>query len=201
MLPLFALLHPPRHAMTLSILHPDDPRFTQAHFEARVAALTALAVIIHAVEAMLPGAGPLFKPGLANIVGLAALWLLGFRAALLVTVLRILIGSLILGTFMSPTFLLSASGGLAAMLAMGLMHRFGGRQGIFGPVGVSIVGAIAYICAQFPVAYLVLIQHMGLFYLLPLLLATSLATGVLNGVIAHFMLTRLNLVSPPREAR
>jgi heptaprenyl diphosphate synthase len=65
------------------------------------------------VEAAIPSPLPGVKPGLANIVTLVVLQRLGMRAAVWVSLLRVVAGSLILGTFLSPSFVLSLCGALA----------------------------------------------------------------------------------------
>ena len=77
---------------------------------------------------------------------LIALVFLGFRAALEVTLLRILLGSVLGGTFLSPTFFLSLAGGLASVGIMGLLYREG-RQ-VFSLVGISVVAAYAHTTAR-----------------------------------------------------
>ncbi|MDH5459307.1 MAG: Gx transporter family protein, partial [Nitrospinota bacterium] len=60
---------------------------------ATIALLVGLGVVLHRLEALLPLPTPWVKLGLANIMTLIALVFLGFRAAVEVTLLRILLGS------------------------------------------------------------------------------------------------------------
>ena len=76
----------------------------------RIAWLTALAITIHIAESALPSPLPGIKPGLANVVTIVALVQYGWGTAAWVALLRVLIGSLLIGTFLSPTFLLSLAG-------------------------------------------------------------------------------------------
>ncbi|MBI5251221.1 MAG: Gx transporter family protein [Desulfomonile tiedjei] len=154
---------------------------------ARLALLLALATVIHTAESLLPLTFVWFRFGFANIIGLSTLYLFGFQDALVVTLGRIFLGSLASGLFGSPAFLLSLSGGLFAILAMGFAHRFGNR--LFSEVGVSLMGAVAHNAAQLVVAYIVLIRNEGVFLLFPLLLATALGTGILNGLAARFFIS------------
>ena len=151
----------------------------------RIAWLTALAISIHIVEAGLPSPLPGIKPGLANVVTLAVLLDFGWRAAAWVTLLRVLCGSLLVGTFLTPTFLLSAGGAAASVLAMGLATRLPGRG--FGPIGYSLIGATAHMTGQFCIAYLLFIPHPALVRLLPILLTAALLFGAASGIIAHWM--------------
>jgi len=155
----------------------------------RIAWLAALATGIHALEATLPSPVPGLKPGLANIITVMVLLQFGWRTAAWVTALRVLAASLLLGTLLSPTFMLSASGATAAMLVLGLATRLPGAY--LGPVGLSLLAALAHMAAQFVVAYALFIPHQGLFNLLPPMMTVAVIFGVLNGIIAQRALNRL----------
>ncbi|MBI5450480.1 MAG: Gx transporter family protein [Gammaproteobacteria bacterium] len=154
----------------------------------RIAWLTGLAILIHMLESTLPSPLPGVKPGLANVITLIVLMMYGWSAACWVTLLRILVGSLLLGTFLSPTFLLSLSGALT-MLAAAATTRL--APAAFGPIGLSVLMAIAHIAGQFAVAYTLFIPHQGLFSLLPLLMTAAVAFGLINGLISQAVLRRL----------
>src|SRR3990170_5270477 len=112
----------------------------------RIAWLAALAITIHIAESVLPSPVPGIKPGLANVVTIIVLMLFGWSAAAWVALLRVLVGSLLLGTFLSPTFMLSLGGAVASMAVLGVAGRLPGRGA--GPVGYSGLGAVAHMGAQ-----------------------------------------------------
>lgn len=155
----------------------------------RIAWLTALAITIHIAESALPSPLPGVKPGLANVITIAALILFGWRIAAWVNLLRVLAGSLLIGTFLSPTFILSLSGALASTVTLILLSKLPG-QGC-SPIGYSIASAMAHMMAQFWVAYWLFIQHDGLFYLLPILMTAALGFGIVSGIIAIAILKKL----------
>jgi uncharacterized membrane protein len=159
----------------------------------RVALLLALATVIHTAEAFLPVTVVWFRFGFANIIGLATLYIFGFKEALIVTFGRIFLGSLLSGLFGSPAFLLSLAGGTCAIMAMGLAFRFGSR--VFSEIGISIIGAVAHNLGQLCVAYLVLIRNEGIFLLLPIMIVTSVGTGFLNGLAARFFIVHFKKVA------
>ena len=161
---------------------------------ARVALLLALATVIHTAEAFLPITVLWFRFGFANIIGLATLYLFGFRDALIVTLGRIFLGSLLSGLFLSPAFLLSLAGGTCAILVMGIVHRFGSRW--FSEIGVSIVGAVFHNTAQLCVAYLILIRNEGILLLLPLMILAATATGFIIGLAARFFIRHFRRLDP-----
>ncbi|RKZ63501.1 MAG: heptaprenyl diphosphate synthase [Candidatus Parabeggiatoa sp. nov. 3] len=152
----------------------------------RIAWFTALAITIHIAESALPSLLPGVKPGLANVITIAVLMLFGWRMAAYVSLLRVLAGSLLIGTFLSPTFILSLSGALASIATLALLSQLPG-QGC-GPLGYSIAASMTHTLAQFWVAYWLFIQHEGLFYLLPILMTAALLFGIVNGLIVFAML-------------
>lgn len=149
----------------------------------------AAAVAAHILEAAIPGPGPWFKMGLANIFTLVAFFHLGFRAAAMVSIIRVLAGSLALGTFLSPTFFLSLSGALGAVVLMGIAQYFPFKT---GPIGISILASMAHMASQVVMAWLLIIGHDGIFLALPWFLVASWFTGLLNGVLAYLILGRIN---------
>jgi len=154
-----------------------------------MALLVALGVILHRVEALLPLPAPWIKLGLANIMTLLALVFLGFKEALIVTGMRIFLGSIIGGTFLGPTFFLSLTGGLAATGAMALVYRRAG--GPFSLIGVSIVGAMAHVLAITFSVYFVFIPQNAFLHLLPLFLSLALVSGILTGMAGNILSSRL----------
>ena len=149
-----------------------------------IALLVGLGVVLHRLEALLPLPTPWVKLGLANIMTLIALVFLGFRAALEVTLLRILLGSVLGGTFLSPTFFLSLAGGLASVGIMGLLYREGRRRA-FSLVGISVAAAYAHTTAIFVCVFFLFIQQNVFFNLLPVFLTFSLISGILTGLLAN----------------
>ena len=66
--------------------------------------IVALGMFLHRLEILIPRPSPWIKLGLANVMTLVTLIFFGLRDALTVTLLRIILGSIIGGTFLSPTF-------------------------------------------------------------------------------------------------
>jgi heptaprenyl diphosphate synthase len=64
--------------------------------------MVALRVILHRLEALLPLPSPWIKLGLANLMTLVSLVFLGFKEAVIVTFLRVVIGSILKGDFFRP---------------------------------------------------------------------------------------------------
>ncbi|MHB9119116.1 MAG: Gx transporter family protein [Burkholderiales bacterium] len=165
----------------------------------RIARLAALAIGLALVDAAIPSPLPGVKPGLANIVVLLVLHRHGFAAAAWVSLLRVVAGSLILGSFLSPSFVLSLSGALASLLSLNLACRLPARW--FGPVSHSILAAIAHLAAQLGVVGLWLIPFSGLAYLAPFFAAAALLFGTVNGLVAARLLQADEAPLPAEEAQ
>ena len=162
----------------------------------RIALFTAMAIILHIAEGMLPLPTAMMLPGVkigfANIITITAIALLGFRDALIIVILRVTISSLLTGLFFNITFVMSLCGSLAAMLVMSLLYLLTQKQNAppFGMVGISIVGAVVHNLAQLSVAALI-IGTSGIFYYLPVMLVSSVLSGILIGILARLLLPRL----------
>lgn len=157
--------------------------------------LVAIAGVLHAVESWVPLPVPVpgAKLGLANIISLVAISLYGWRDAVLVAVLRVLLGSLLGGAFLGPSFAMSISGALVSATAMAFVYyRW---RPTFSLVGISIIGATVHNVTQISVAAL-LVSSGGLFWYLPYLLLLSLPTGLATGLTAAYFLAKL-----PQSAR
>lgn len=155
----------------------------------RIAKLAAAAIGLTLAEAALPSPLPGVKPGLANIVTLAVLTRFGLRAAIWVGLLRVVAGSLLMGTFLSPAFFLSFTGAITSLGALAAAQRLSARY--FGPVTHSLFAAFAHLGGQLALVYFWLIPHAGVVYLLPLFAGAALLFGTVNGMAAAFLLTRL----------
>jgi len=155
-----------------------------------VAWLAALAISIHILESAIPSPLPGIKPGFANIITVTAFIMYGWKSAAWVSGLRVLIGSLLIGTFLSPTFVLSLSG---AVVSIGILTLLGAvSNNTVGPIGYCIMAALAHMATQIGVAYVFFIPHTGLFQLMPFLMSVALITGIVSGYIVNSCLNTFN---------
>ena len=161
-------------------VYPKDHKIYQ------IALLVALACILQISESMIPHPIPGLRLGLANMVTLTTLVLLGFRYALEVALIRTILSSLIIGTFMSPGFILSFSAAIVSTLIMGLFYWLSGLNARFrfSIIGISIVGAFCHNMVQLVLAYFLLVKHSGIFVFFPWLSIGALATGWVVGIVA-----------------
>lgn len=164
------------------------PSLPELEEKAKWLTLLLLAVGLHIFEAALPSLGPWFKPGLANIMTLLALVLIGPRAAFLLAFWRVIVGSFFIGTLFTPTFVISLAGGMASAAVMLLAWR--AIPGIT-LIGISLVGALAHMTVQFITVESLFIHQHALYYLLPPLLLLSVVTGWINGGLTAYIVSRI----------
>lgn len=151
-----------------------------------IAKLTALAIGLHVLEAMFPSPLPGVKPGIANIITLYVLMQYGFKTAAWISLLRVFASSLLLGQFLSPTFILSLSG---ALLSLGIL--FVAQQlpkKYFSVITLSILAAFGHITGQLIIVRLWLIPHTGVAYLIPIFALAALFFGIINGSLTAKLL-------------
>jgi heptaprenyl diphosphate synthase len=152
----------------------------------KVAFLIACGSVLQIAESMIPNPIPGVRLGLANMLTVVALVDLGFAVALQTAILRTVISSLILGTFLSPTFIMSLSGATISTLAMAGIFRL--SQTNWGPrfslVGVCLVGALTHNLVQILVVYSLFIHHTAVFLLAPWLGLSAMAMGWVTGLVA-----------------
>ncbi len=173
---------------------PADPRLNHPFSTRRLAVLAvfaALAVAIHWAEGFLPPPLPVpgVKLGLANAVTLLVMVTCTPAEAFAVLLVRILIGSLLLGQAMG--FLYSLAGGVCCFLMMLLLLRLLERRAL--PL-VSLFGALAHNAAQLVLA-VIFTGTPGVFSYVPLLALSACATGLFIGLAAHFTLPLLKRLS------
>jgi heptaprenyl diphosphate synthase len=160
--------------------------FQSTEEDHKVAKLTAFAIGLHMVESAFPSPLPGVKPGIANIITLYVLKRYGIGTATWVSILRVFASSLLLGQFLTPTFLLSLSGAALSLLALALADRLPHRY--FSVVSISILAAFAHIAGQLMVVRLLLIPHASVVVLIPVFALAALFFGLINGLITAKLL-------------
>lgn len=154
-----------------------------------LALFTAMAIVVHTFEILLPAPVPWMRLGLANILTVVVLVRYGGRAAWSLTLTRIVVGSLLLGRLFGPGFWLALAGGCVATLVMVQARRLARER--LSPVGLSVLGAAGHATGQLLIAWLLLIRNPAIWQIFPFFLLSALAAGVLTGWIAAILLDRL----------
>lgn len=145
--------------------------------------LVALAFIFSYIEHLIPLPLPTgVKLGAANIVILCALYFLGWKEALAVSFVRIVLSGFAFGISTVPY---SLAGGILSLVVMILLKK-GNR---FGMAGVSVAGSVCHNIGQTLVAML-LLGNKTVYYF-PLLLFSGIIAGVLIGLISGIVLEKI----------
>lgn len=155
-----------------------------------LALFVAMASALHVVESQLPVPVPVpgVKLGLANIISLLAIIMLGWRDAVYIAVARVVIGSLFGGSLFGPAFFMSLGGSLASIFIM--VYICNNYKETFSLAGVSLFGAAIHNAAQVTLAA-VLVHSMGLLWYLPYLLMFAVPTGLFTGLAANYCLNKV----------
>ena len=156
--------------------------------------LTTIAMMLSYLEALVPlsVAVPGIKIGLANIAVVFALYSLGTAAACSVSGVRVLLLALLFGNVM--TFAYSVSGAVLSLAVMAALEH----SGKFGCIGVSVAGGIAHNGGQILCAALLLGTRQILYYL-PVLIVSGTVAGVVVGLLAGVLHTRLAHMAQQRR--
>ena len=153
----------------------------------RAALLTAIALTIFMVEAQLPDLIPVpgVKLGLANIVTVYAMFLLGPADTLAILLCRVFLGSLFSGQLM--TLFYSLGGGLLCYLVMLFLRKLLSRKQIWV---CSVLGAIAHNIGQICVA-IAITRTLSLLCYLPVLMVSGILAGIFTGFCAQFLVSKM----------
>ena len=141
--------------------------------------LLAIAVVVNYAESLIPSFGlPGVRLGLTNIVILLILYNFSFGEALLITILRVFLVGLLRGSLFQVTFFMSLGGAFSSAIVMFALKK----AKIFTEIGVSIGGAFIHVVCQILVLSFFM-KTITIVYYLPLLILTSLLTGVFVGLV------------------
>ena len=148
----------------------------------------ALAMILSFVESQIPAfvAIPGVKIGLANIAVVFVLYKLGWKEAVLISLVRVVMVSMLFGTLVSLFY--SVAGAVLSLTGMVLLKK----TGLFSTVAVSVTGGVLHNVGQILMACLLLETHVIVYYL-PFLILSGVIAGVVIGVVSAIMVNRVQV--------
>ncbi|WP_230398807.1 Gx transporter family protein [Novisyntrophococcus fermenticellae] len=148
--------------------------------------LIALAFILSYIESLIPIPVPVpgIKLGLANLVVVTALFLMGSKQAFALSIVRMILVGFTFGNL--STMLFSFGGGLLSWLLMATANRC--KK--FSVTGVSIIGGVGHNIGQILVAMWV-VNSSALVYYLPFLIISGLVTGAVIGILGGIIINSL----------
>lgn len=170
--------------------------------------MIALAFILSYIESLLPTFTgiPGVKIGLANIVTMVALYVLGWKYAATVSLVRVVLAGLIFNGMSAMIYgLAGAALSLVVMILLQSIAKAGsapvqgkrrssrpdtsdvseGSPSFFSLPAISVAGGVAHNIGQILVAWAVL--GGAVLYYLPMLIVSGLVAGVVTGIIAYYV--------------
>ena len=146
------------------------------------------AMVLSYIESRIPAfvAIPGIKIGLANIAVIFALYKLGFKEAVAVSILRIVLISMLFGSPISMLY--SLAGGVLSLLSMALLKKVTPLR----EITVSICGGVLHNVGQIAMASLLLSTNVILYYL-PFLMLSGIIAGIAVGAAAGILIKRVSV--------
>ena len=137
-----------------------------------MAMTTAVAMILSFVESQIPAfvAVPGVKIGLANIAVVFALYRLGWKEAVAISLVRVVLVSMLFGSIASLFY--SLAGAVLSLTGMGLLKK----TGKFTEIMISVTGGILH----------------NIDYL-PFLLISGIIAGIVVGILSAVLVQRIKL--------
>ena len=153
-----------------------------------MAMTTAVAMILSFVESQIPAfvAVPGVKIGLANIAVVFALYRLGWKEAVVISLIRVVLVSMLFGSIASLFY--SIAGAVLSLTGMGLLKK----TGKFTEIMISVTGGILHNIGQIGMACLIL-ETAALRYYLPFLLISGIIAGIVVGILSAVLVQRIKL--------
>lgn len=143
--------------------------------------LLGLCLILSYVENLIPlnFSIPGIKLGLSNFPVLICLYILNPVDALVLSISKALLSSLLFGSMFSLFY--SLFGAILSCLVMIFLYK----AGKFTAISISSAGGVFHNVAQFFIA-LVVLESKGLWYYFPFLILAGFVCGILLGMVAYF---------------
>lgn len=151
-----------------------------------LALFSAMAIVLSIIESIY--IGPIFfmvRIGLANIVALVTVKILGVKEMIIVNAMRVVISTLMRGMIFSSTFWISLGGVVLSSIVLIILEKMGSSL-MFTSIMMSIahsVGQVIVVCFFY--------MQAGVAAILPYLLLGSIPMGFLTGMTAKLVLTRI----------
>ena len=146
----------------------------------------ALAMVLSYLESLIPSPGiPGVKLGLANLAVIFALYKMGWREAVGISLLRVLLVSLLFGHVASLMY--SAAGAALSLAGMILLRRIDRLS----CVAVSVSGGVLHNVGQILMAWA--LMGPNVVYYLPVLIFSGTVAGVAIGVVSALLIRRIDV--------
>lgn len=159
--------------------------------------MTASAVVLSIVEGLLPTAPfmiPGSKLGLSNIVVMFSASSLGVAETLFIVMAKSLFALITRG---ATAFFMSLAGGLLSSLCLLIIFR---KIKGFGFIGTGVASAFCHNLGQLLVSFIIM-KTWSVFGYAPILILTSVGTGILTGTLLKVSMPYLKRLSKNIKAK
>lgn len=143
----------------------------------------ALALVLSYLESLVPlnFAVPGIKLGLANLVTIVAMFKLGLKPAILISLGRIVLSGILFGNITIIIYSLAGAG--LSIIVMFIVKKIKA----FSVTGISICGAVSHNMGQIIVAAVVM-ENANILYYMLVLCITGAVAGTFIGILASIIL-------------
>ena len=147
-----------------------------------------LAMILSFVESQIPAfvAIPGVKIGLTNIVIIYALYKMGWKYAVVISLVRVLLVGILFGNGVSLIY--SFAGAVMSFVIMVLLKKVK----VFSTMAVSVAGGVTHNMAQIGMACIIMETNLISYYA-PFLVLSGTLAGIAIGVISAIMIKRVDI--------
>lgn len=153
-----------------------------------VTLLSAMAIAINILESTLTVSLPFgMRLGLANIIALITIEILGTKEMIIVNFMRVILGSLLRGMIFGSTFWISAGGVFLSSIVLIITHKWFKTS----LISTSMLCAVAHSVGQVAIV-MVLYKTAAMGVVIPMLLITSIPTGIFTGIVTAQALKRIS---------
>ena len=149
--------------------------------------LVGMALIVNMIEPTFPILVPGVKFGLANVLGLFAFYFFGAKELLIVNLMRVVIASIMRGTFLGTGFWLALNGALLSSVFIIIFAKYTKMS----EIGLSAVSATFHNIGQIIVISIITSTALIITYL-PIMLFMGVPTGIITGYLVQKINRRFN---------
>ena len=150
---------------------------------ARFSLYLAIALSLWVFEEFIPRPMPWLKPGFSYIAILLAMLEFDIKTGFAIGILRVFLGASILGRLFSPSFILSLSGTIVALVVMSALMSIRGK--FVSLIGISIAGAFSHLAMQILVAGAIFYRIDAVIWLMPISTIWAIVAGAIVGIITE----------------
>lgn len=143
--------------------------------------MISISIVLSIVESSISTlffAFPGMKLGLANIATMVVVITIGRKEGAIVSIFRIFIVGIIYSGLFTPSFWISFSGGVLALLVL-----LGLKNSKLSLMTISVLSALMHMVGQI-IAAIIVIKTTLLIYFLPYMILLSIPTGLITGYLA-----------------